>query len=135
MNGLPEGWFFSHIKSPQEELRIFETFRQFHLKPLVILRLLLIKQDLTWEVYVVDHAVPHQCTILDHFSSSTNNENLLDLINTVSSASVCEGNFADRYIAMAKIRKGIFTSQSGEVVAYLDQSFCVTVNGERSAVI
>jgi len=57
----------------------------------------------------------------------------LQLINTVSSTSVCLGNFADRYIAMAKIQKGIFTSHSGEVVAYLDQSFCVTVNGEQQS--
>ena len=113
------------------ELRIFETFSQCHLKPLIILRLLLIKEDLTWEVHVADHAVPYQCAILDQFPSSMNNESLLSLIGAVSSASVCQGNFDVRYIAMARIRKGIFTSQGGEVVAYLDQSFCITVNGEQ----
>ncbi|XP_065915629.1 uncharacterized protein [Dysidea avara] len=128
LNGLPEGWFFSYT---QVELRIFETFSQCHLKPLIILRLLLIKEDLTWEVHVADHAVPYQCAILDQFPSSMNNESLLSLIGAVSSASVCQGNFDVRYIAMARIRKGIFTSQGGEVVAYLDQSFCITVNGEQ----
>jgi len=113
------------------DLRIFETFPQFHHKPLVILRLLLIKQDLTWGVYVTDHAVPHQCSILNQFPSTLDKEILLNLINAVSSASVCQGNFADRYIAMARIRKGIFTSQNGEVIAYLDQSFCITVNEEQ----
>jgi len=131
LNRLPEGWFFSQSTSPQVELKIFETFRQFHLKPLIILRLLLIRQDLSWEVYVADHAVPHQCGIISQFPSSVNSESLLNLINAVSSASICQGNFADRYVAMARMRKGIFTSQCGEVVAYLDQSFCVVVSGEQ----
>ena len=91
----------------------------------------MIKEDLTWEAHVADHAVPHQCAILDRFPSSVNNESLISLLTAVSSANICQGNFADRYIAMAKIRKGIFTSQGGGIVAYLDQSFCVMVNGEQ----
>jgi len=64
-----------------------------------------------------------------NYFSPVNNEGILKLIDAVSSANVCQGNFADRYIAMARIR--IFTSQGGEVVAYLDQSFCIMVNGEQ----
>ena len=117
MNYQMGGSLINHLN------RIFENFGQFHLKSLVILRLLLIKEDLTWEAYVADHAVPHQCAILDQFPSSLKNESLISLLNTVHSANICRGNFADRYIAMAKIRKGIFTSQEGGTMAYLDQSF------------
>ena len=75
----------------------------------------MIKEDLTWKAYVADHAVPHQCANLDRFPSSLNNESLISLLNAVSSANICHGNFSDRYIAMAKIWKGIFTSL-GEVL-------------------
>ena len=85
---------------------------------MVILRLLLIKHDLTWEVYLADHTVPHQCAILSHFPPSINNEtSLLNLLGAVSSASICQGNSEERYITMARIRKGIFTSQNGETVS------------------
>ena len=132
VKGLPDGWFLSYSnESPEAELRIFETFRQVFHKPMVILRLLIIKRDLTWEVYLADHTVPHQCAILSEFPPSINNETLLKLIGAVSSASICQGNVEERYITMARIRKGIFTSQNGEVVAFLDQSFCVMVDGKQ----
>ena len=92
LNELPDGWFFSYNQSPQAEFRIFETFHQFHLQPLVILRLLLIKEDLTWEAHVADYAVPHQCAILDRFPSSLNNESLISLLNAGSSANIFQGN-------------------------------------------
>ena len=79
------------------------TFCKFHLKPLIILRLLLIKEGLSWEVYVADHAVLCQCA---RFPSSVNSENLLNLTNAVSCTSICHGNFAYGYIAMVRMKKG-----------------------------
>jgi len=61
---------------------------------------MLIKQDLSWEVYIADHAILHQCP---RFPSSVNRESLLNLINAVSSASICHGNFADGHIAMVRM--------------------------------
>ena len=59
MKGLPDGWFFSYSNESLEvELRIFEIFRQVSIKSMVILWLLLIKHDLTWEVYLAGHTVP-----------------------------------------------------------------------------
>ena len=126
---MPDGWYFSY--SNESELRIFEIFRQVLHKPMVILRLLLIKHDLTWEVYLADHTVPRHCAIFSHFPPSITNDILLSLIGAVSSASICQGNFEERYITMARIRKGIFTSQNGETVAFLDESFCVVVDGKQ----
>ena len=69
--GIPDGWYFSYSnESPEVELRIFEIFRQVLHKPMVILRLLLIKHDLTWEVYLADHTVPRHCAIFSHFPPS-----------------------------------------------------------------
>lgn len=39
------------------------------------------------------------------------------------------GNFDDRFIDLARIRKGKFFSCNRQVIAYLDESFCVEVNG------
>lgn len=97
VKGLPDGWFLNYSdESPEVELRIFETFRQVYHKPMVILRLLLIKHDLTWEVYVGDHTVPPWCAILSNFPPLLNGETLLNLIGAVSSVSICRGNCEER---------------------------------------
>ena len=83
-----------------------------------------------------DHIVSHQCAILSDFSRSINNETIFDLIGAVSSAKICQGTFEERYITMAWIRKGTFTSQDGKIIAVLDESFCIMVDGkEYSATI
>ena len=42
----------------------------------------------------------------------------------------------ERYISMARIRRGIFTSQDGKTIAVLDESFCILADGkEHSATI
>ena len=50
----------------------------------------MIKEDLTWEAHVADHAVPHHRAILNRFPSSLNNESLMSLLNAVSSANICQ---------------------------------------------
>ena len=87
----------------------------------------MIKEDLTWEAHVADHAVPHQCAILNRFPSSLNNESLISLLNAVSSANICQGVLLTDTLPW----KGIFTSQGRGILAYLDQPFCVTVNREQ----
>ena len=104
VKGLLNGWFLNYNNDSFEaEFRIFEAFRQHFRKPLVILRLLIIKLDLTWQVYLADHIVSHQCAIFSDFPRSINNETILDLIGAVSSAKICQGTFEERYITMARI--------------------------------
>ena len=60
---LPDTWFTSYIQN--NEFRLFEVVRQSSsCKPMVIVRMLLIQNDLTWQVYVADHLVPTQSLII-----------------------------------------------------------------------
>ena len=61
--GLPINWFLSYV--PYSELRCFEVVRQNYHKSIVILRILLISSDLTWQVYIAKHLVPSESVLLN----------------------------------------------------------------------
>lgn len=117
--GLPFTWYTSY--EADSELRCFQVVRQtnFH-RPMVVLRLLLIHNDLTWKVYLADHSVPSQCLVLKDFPPRVSSKFVSDLIDTISVSNICSGNYEERFIALAKARKGKFLSVSGEIVALLD---------------
>ena len=125
---LPDTWFTSYVAN--EELRLFEVRRQgnFH-KPMVIVRMLLIQDNLIWKVYVADSLVPSQSLILKDVPTRVSRNSLPDLLSTVAKANICTGSYEERFVILAHARKGKFLSMSGETVAYLDESFCVQVDG------
>ena len=96
---------------------------------MVVLRLLLIHKDLTWQVYIADNPVPSQCQILKDFPPRVSSEFVSNLIDTILGSNICSGNYEERFIALASARKGKFLSVSGDIVALLDESFCVQLNG------
>ena len=52
------------------------------------------------------------------------------MINALHAANICVGNFDDRFIDLACIKKGkFFSCNGGGIIAYLDESFCLEVNG------
>ena len=50
------------------------------------------------------------------------------MINAIHAVYTCVGNFDDRFIDLARIRKGKFCSSNQQIIAYLDESFCYEVN-------
>ena len=96
---------------------------------MVVMRLLLIHNNLTWQVYIADHLVPSQCLVLKGFPARVSSEFVNDLIDTISVSNICSGNYEEKFIALANARKGKFLSASGEIVALLDESFCVQLDG------
>lgn len=127
--GLPINWFLSYV--PNSELRCFEVVRQNYHKPIVILRLLLISSDLTWQVYVAEHLVPSESVLLKDFPSTVTGDIATNIIFTLSEANICLGNYDDRFITLAHTRKGKFLSHHGNLIAFLDESFCVDVEGQQ----
>ena len=99
----------------------------FH-KPMVIVSMLLIQDNLTWKVYVADSLVPSQSLILKDIPTRVSRNSLPDLLSTVVKANICTGSYEERFVILAHARKGKFLSMSGETVAYLDESFCVQVD-------
>lgn len=128
-NRMPEEWYLSYAKDV--ELRCFEVARQHFHKPMVIVRNLLIKNDLTWQVHIGEHVVSPHCSVLKDFPSTITREEAVSIIHAISVGKICSGNFEDRFIYLARIRKGKFLSPSGKMVAFLDESFCIEVDGKQ----
>ena len=60
---------------------------------------------------------------------------LKSLMQCISNASLCHGNFEPEFIEVAKLRKNKFLSP-GDIVATLDESMCISVDGvEYSATV
>ena len=110
---------------------MFEVVRQNYHKPMVILRLLLINSDLTWQVHVAEHLVPSESPLLKDFPSTATGDITTSIIFTVSAATVCLGNYDDRFITLAHARKGKFLSHNGNLIAFLDESFYVEIEGQQ----
>ena len=97
---------------------------------MVFSRILLISGDMTWQVYVRDFQVPMDNEILRPYSVVTlSADTLPDLLQKLDTAVMCNGNFDSRFIEISQVRKGRLLSSNGEVVAKLDEKFCINVNG------
>ena len=69
------------------------------------------------------HFQPNDPTLTGKFVSN--------MIDTISVAKICAGNYEERFVALGHARKGKFLSCSGELVAFLDKTFCVEVDGKQ----
>ena len=56
-------------------------------------------------------------------------EHVLNTIHAISTANICSGNYEERFVTLACLRKGKFSSVNGKQVAFLDESFFVEVEG------
>ena len=100
---------------------------------MVISRILIIKRDLSWLVYVENHLVAPSNDVLSDFPSTLYTDVLLSLINCLHTSNVCLGNHDDPFITLARQKKGTFLSVDGRIVAVLQESFCFVVNGEMKS--
>ena len=126
--GLPDNWYLNYVSN--SELRCFEVVRQpSPHKPMTVLRLLLVNTDLTWQIYVGGHLVPTQSEILNNLPLMMTPELVVNTIYAISTANICAGNYEERFVTLACLRKGRFSSRNGEQMAFLDESFFVEVGG------
>ena len=100
---------------------------------MVISRILIIKRNLSWVVYVDNHLISPNNDALNAFPSVISTNILLSLINSLHTSNVCSGNHDDSFISLARQKKGIFLSVDGQVVAVLHEMFGFMVNGELNS--
>ena len=86
---------------------------------MVISRILIIKRDLSWLVYVENHLIAPSNDVLSDFPSTLNTDVLLSLINCLDTSNVCLGNHDDPFITLARQKKGTFLSVDDQIVAVL----------------
>ena len=89
---------------------------------MVVLRVLLISKDLRYRIYVAGNLVSPQSSALS--GSIATADNVIEMINAIHVANICQGNFDSRFIDLAYKKKGKFLSCNGQLTAFLDESFC-----------
>ena len=120
---LPERWY--KIYTENIELRCFEVVRQEFHKPMSVLHLLLVKNDLTWQA---ENMVPSDCAVLKSFPPTLNREFVPNMVSTICATNTCVGNYDDKFITL---RRGRFLSCNGQLVAFLDETLCVEIGGKQ----
>ena len=96
---------------------------------MVFSRLLLISDDMTWQVYVTDFQVSMDNDILRAYSPTLSLDVIPNLIQRLDSSVMCSGNFEPQFIEIAEVRRGRLLSRTGETVAILDEKVCINVDG------
>ena len=87
-------------------------------------------------MYAGNHLVSTNNSILSSHSITASYTVLKGLMQGVSMATLCCGNFEAEFIEVAHLRKGKFLSPNNELVAVLDESMCISVDGiEYSATV
>ena len=106
------------VNYTSKEIQI--TRQHSRIPPLAIVRTLLIKEDLRWQVYVGEHLVPAENGVLMSFPERLNTMSISTAISTLQNANICTGNYDQHFIDLALKKKGKFPSAIGELVAVLE---------------
>lgn len=126
---LPKGWIIN--KFNQDEIQCMKLRRQQLGIPVVIFHLLMIRSDLTWEVYTANHLVSPECSVLCQQPSHLATETAQRLIQIIDNSNYCIGNTDEQFVELARKRKGKFLTLGGKVIANLEEGFCIYASGEE----
>ena len=91
---------------------------------MVISRILIIKRNLNWLVYVDNHMIPPNNDVSRTFPPALNTSVLLSLINTLHTSNICLGNYDNTFITLARQKKGKFLSTDEQIVVRRLVLFC-----------
>jgi len=103
---MPERWFFTFNGS--EEIQFFQVSSQPTC--MVFSRRLVIRSDMSWQVYVGSHLVSLSNAIFNTYSKTISPIFLNDLLQHINEASLCCGNFEPEFTEVARLRKNKFVS-------------------------
>lgn len=97
---------------------------------MVFSRVLLISEDMNWQVYVTDFQVSMDNEILRPYSTTLSVNVIPDFIQRLNSAIMCNGNFEPIFVEIAQVRRAKCCQvATGDTVAVLDEKVCINVGG------
>ena len=135
---VPSNWI--DVSGDDANLRLCEIVYQQagSSPPLVVARSLVVdSSSRTWRVHIHGHQLdPSLVPTLVTVPSTLNGSSTSLLLQQLNQLKTCAGNPDVRFVTLAESRKnGRFLSSDKAVVAYLDSSACVTVDGQEFPVI
>lgn len=129
---LPQGWI---VELEQDKLTLCRIQQcsastSSRKQPMVISHCLEIEKDMSWTLFVHGHKVdPDNCSAIRACARS-GHVDINQLVVRIDSLNVCAGHPEGRFSEVTKARKGKFRSVSGDLVAFVDDSCPVVLNGE-----
>jgi len=100
--GSPNEWFFT-FSNEREEIECFQVFKQSSSSALYFSRRVVVKNDLSWQVYAGKHLVSMNNSILSSYSFTASYTVLKGLMQDVGMATLCCGNFEAEFIEVAHL--------------------------------
>ena len=99
-------------------------------QPVMVTHCLVIKNDLSWHVSVHGSIVSSSSSPLSSVSEHLTRKSLNSLITTLDTATVCAGHPDKHLLEYARSKKGKLLSKTGEVIARVDDTAAVCLNGK-----
>ena len=117
---------------PLTSIRIYKIGNQpssSH-QPQVVTHSILVKHDLSWEVYIHGHKiVPGKCAALTSVPSTLCPASFSSLLHLVDTLNVCAAHPDPHFIELANSRKGKLYARDGNIAAEVDTYCSVELDG------
>ena len=127
---LPSGWIIH--KFNEDEIQCIQLIQQHIGTPVMLFHLLTIQNDLTWKLHTANHSVSLESPALCQLPLHLTPDSAQRVIELIDSSNFCIGNSEEKFIDLARKRKGKFLSASGEPIACFEEGVCFkTASGEE----
>ena len=123
-----EGWH-DNTTQPGQEIQLFKVQRQCDGEPIAIAICLLVAKNRTWSVYVHGRLVC-DCPALDDIPKVLTKKDANELISKLNSLNVCVGQPDTKFVDVCIAKNGQILSRNKQVVAYLDSTACMSIDGQ-----
>ena len=118
---LPSGWIIHRFNDDQ--VHCIQLKQQHIGTPVMLFHLLTIHNDLTWKLHTASHSVSLESPVLCQQPSHLTPDSAQSLIALIDSSSICIGNSQQKFIELARKRKGQFFGANGELVALEEDNY------------
>ena len=126
---LPSNWSLTHESNQQ--LRFCKTITSSESSPSIISHCLIVKHDGMWELFLYSKVIDvGTCSVLDPFENRLTLEALRSLILLLDSCVICSGHLEEHFCDFVRSKKGQLTGRNNRVVAVLDSSVTVEIDGK-----
>ena len=125
---LPKGWIINKF---DDEIQCVQLRQQQLGIAVIIIHVLLIRRNLTWELHTVNHIVSPESDVLCQQPMYLTAESAERLIHHIDNCHLCTGNSDKQFVELAKQRKGKFLTVTGLTIAFLEEGICFSIGEEE----
>ena len=125
---LPKGWIINKF---DDEIQCVQLRQQQLGIAVIIFHVLLIRRNLTWKLYTVNHIISPESDVLCQQPTYLTAESAERLIHHIDNCHLCTGKSDNQFVELAKQRKGKFLTVTGLTIAFLEEGICFSIGEEE----